>query len=44
MDIREVLKVSVQNVREVVNNSILLLRDVDNMLSKEGLTPLLEIH
>ncbi|MEO4022059.1 hypothetical protein VKA11_20860 [Bacillus paranthracis] len=40
MDIREVLKVSVQNVREVVNNSILLLRDVDNMLSKEGLMPL----
>lgn len=40
MDIREVLKVSVQNVREVVNNSILLLRDVDNMLSQEGLTPL----
>ncbi|WP_244159147.1 hypothetical protein [Bacillus proteolyticus] len=34
------MKISIQNVREVINNSILLLRDVDNMVSREGLTSL----
>ncbi|MED0959265.1 hypothetical protein [Bacillus paramycoides] len=40
MNTKDIIKVSIQNVREVINNSILLLRDVDNMLSREGLTPL----
>ncbi|MCU4991918.1 hypothetical protein OCF10_23805 [Bacillus cereus] len=40
MSTKDIMKISIQNVREVINNSILLLRDVDNMLSREGLTPL----
>ncbi|EJS65180.1 hypothetical protein [Bacillus cereus] len=40
MSTKDIMKLSIQNVREVINNSILLLRDVDNMLSREGLIPL----
>lgn len=40
MDQKEALRISVQNVRSMVNNSILLLRDVDLLLSKAGFTPL----
>ncbi|OJE36426.1 hypothetical protein BAQ49_16240 [Bacillus proteolyticus] len=40
MSTKDIMKISIQNVREVINNSILLLRDVDNMVSREGLTSL----
>ncbi|QMV42687.1 hypothetical protein [Cohnella cholangitidis] len=39
MDLNETMRVSIENVRNIVGNSILLLRDADLLLSKEGYSP-----
>lgn len=40
MNENEVLKMSIQNIREMYSNSILILRDVDTQLSEHQLIPL----
>ncbi|PEZ06742.1 hypothetical protein CN326_09785 [Bacillus sp. AFS018417] len=40
MNANEILMMSIQNVREMYSNSILILRDVDTQLSEHNLMPL----
>jgi hypothetical protein len=40
MDQTEAMRISALNVRRMVNNNILLLRDADLLLSKAGFQPL----
>ncbi|WKU21117.1 hypothetical protein Q3A90_15165 [Priestia megaterium] len=40
MNSGEILKVSVENVRSLTNNSLLIIRDIDTILSKKGFSTL----